>query len=200
MAYKPYSELTPEQKQQFPDEAAYKTFMDATQQSTEQVLTDPSQRVQAEVGAAMRQPTLPRGTSVTPGLALQAPTAATTVATQGLTGEVQAVTPTPTTAPTQIYEHFLTILRRFDIDELRNKINRNSELIVDAIGEEKIIGKNLCPVITIPKEYISDELAVKWNLYGLQTQSKNYQIFTYSCDDKDYENFAKELSNENIVL
>ena len=100
MAYKPYSELTPEQKQQFPDEAAYKTFMDATQQSTEQVLTDPSQRVQAEVGAAMRQPTLPRGTAVTPGLALQAPTAATTVATQGLTGETQATTPTPTTAPT----------------------------------------------------------------------------------------------------
>ena len=107
---------------------------------------------------------------------------------------------TPTTAPTQIYEHFLTILRRFDIDELRNKINRNSELIVDAIGKDKIIGESLCPVITIPKEHISDELAVKWNLYGLQTQSKNYQIFTYSCDDKDYENFAKELKNENIVL
>ena len=99
---------------------------------------------------------------------------------------------TPTTAPTQIYEHFLTILRRFDIDELRNKINRNSELIVDAIGKDKIIGESLCPVITIPKEYISDELAVKWNLYGLQTQSKNYQIFTYSCDDKDYENFVEE--------
>lgn len=100
MAYKPYSELTPEQKQQFPDEAAYKTFMDATEQSTEQVLTDPSQVVQAQVGAAMRQPTLPQGTAVTPGLALQAPTTATTVATQGLTGEVQATTPTPTTAPT----------------------------------------------------------------------------------------------------
>ena len=107
---------------------------------------------------------------------------------------------TPTTAPTQIYEHFLTILRRFDIDELRNKINRNSELIVDAIGEKKIIGKNLCPVITIPKEFISDELAVKWNLYGLQTKSKNYQIFTYSCDDKDYENFAKDLKSENTIL
>jgi len=100
MAYKPYAELTPEQKQQFPDEAAYKQFMDATQQSTERTLTDPSQRVQAEVGAAMRQPTLPRGTAVTPGLALQAPTTATTVATQGLTGDVQAVTPTTPTAPT----------------------------------------------------------------------------------------------------
>ena len=63
-------------------------------------LTDPSQTVQAQVGAAMRQPTLPRGTAVTPGLALQAPTAATAVDTQGLTGEVQATTPTATTAPT----------------------------------------------------------------------------------------------------
>jgi len=61
---------------------------------------DPSQRVQAQVGAAMRQPTLPQGTAVTPGLALQAPTASTAVDTQGLTGEVQATTPTATTAPT----------------------------------------------------------------------------------------------------
>ena len=49
---------------------------------------------------------------------------------------------TPTTTPTQIYEHFLTILSRFDIDELRDKINLNSKLIVDAIGEDKIIGEN----------------------------------------------------------
>ena len=107
---------------------------------------------------------------------------------------------TPTTAPTQIYEHFLTILSRFDIDELRNKINLNSKLIVDAIGEDKILGENSCPVITIPKEFISDELAIKWNLYGLQTKSKNYQIFTYSCDDKSYEDFAKDLRSENIIL
>jgi len=73
------------------------TFKPVAPQPT---LTDPSQVVQAQVGAAMRQPTLPQGTAVTPGLALQAPTTATTVATQGLTGEVQAVAPTPTTAPT----------------------------------------------------------------------------------------------------
>jgi len=70
------------------------------QQPTIPASEDPSQRVQAQVGAALRQPTLPQGTAVTPGLALQAPTAATTVATQGLTGEVQATTPTATTAPT----------------------------------------------------------------------------------------------------
>ena len=71
-----------------------------TPQPTIPASEDPSQRVQAQVGAAMRQPTLPQGTAVTPGLALQAPTAATTVDTQGLTGEVQATTPTATTAPT----------------------------------------------------------------------------------------------------
>ena len=56
------------------------------------------------------------------------------------------------------------------------------------------------PYYDIPKEFISDELAIKWNLYGLQTKSKSYQIFTYSCDDKSYEDFAKDLRSENIIL
>ena len=99
MAYKPYAELTPEQKQQFPDEAAYKQFMDATQTSTEQTLTDPSDFVQAQVGSQILQPQLAQGTAVTPGLALQAPTAATTQTTPGLTGQVTAAAPTPVTAP-----------------------------------------------------------------------------------------------------
>ena len=70
-----------------------------TNQST-QTLTDPSQVVQAQVGAAMRQPTLPTGTAVTPGLALQQVTPSTLQVTPGLEGQVQAPTPTPTVAPT----------------------------------------------------------------------------------------------------
>ena len=68
--YKSYTDLTEQQKQQFGDEQAYKTFMDAnittpttttntqTTQAVQPTLTDPSQVVQAQVGAAMRQPTL----------------------------------------------------------------------------------------------------------------------------------------------
>ena len=63
-------------------------------------LTDPSQVVQAQVGAAMRQPTLPQGTAVTPGLALQQVTPATLQTTPGLQGQVQATAPTATVAPT----------------------------------------------------------------------------------------------------
>jgi len=72
----------------------------STIQQTTPTLTDPSQVVQAQVGAAMRQPTLPQGTSVLPNLALQQVTPETLQTTPGLQGQVQATTPTATVAPT----------------------------------------------------------------------------------------------------
>ena len=65
----------------------------------ERTLTDPSEFIQAQVGARVNQPFLPQGTAVTPGLALQTPTAATMQTTPGLTGEVASAVPT-VTAPT----------------------------------------------------------------------------------------------------
>ena len=110
MAYKPFTELSQEQQEVFGTEESYKSFMDATasqptttqqtNQTVQEPLTDPSQVVQAQVGAAMRQPTLPTGTAVTPGLALQQVTPSTLQTTPGLEGQVQAPAPTPTVAPT----------------------------------------------------------------------------------------------------
>jgi len=101
MAYKPYADLTSEQQQIFGSEEQYKTTMEATQVAeTPQTLTDPSQYVQAQVGAAVTQPTLPQGTSVLPNLALQQVTPETLQTTPGLEGQVQAPTPTTTVAPT----------------------------------------------------------------------------------------------------
>jgi hypothetical protein len=66
----------------------------------ERTLTDPTEFAQAQVGAAVRQPSLPTGGSVMPGLALQTPTAQTLQTTPGLTGTQAApITATPT-APT----------------------------------------------------------------------------------------------------
>ena len=65
-----------------------------------QRLTDPTEFAQAQVGAAVRQPSLPAGGSVMPGLALQTPTTQTLQTTPGLTGTQAApMTATPT-APT----------------------------------------------------------------------------------------------------
>ena len=109
--YKSFADLTEQQKQQFGDEDSYKKFMDANvmetnpvqqeqQPSTQNTLTDPTEFAQAQVGAAVRQPSLPTGGSVMPGLALQTPTTQTLQTTPGLTGTQAApMTATPT-APT----------------------------------------------------------------------------------------------------
>lgn len=106
MAYKPYADLTAQQKQLFTDEAAYKSFMEATQPPApttpttrqEQVSaiqeampttqTDTSALTQATTAAQMVQPTLPGGTQITPQLQQQQ--AGEIQTTPGLT------TPTPT--------------------------------------------------------------------------------------------------------
>ena len=98
--YKAFADLTAEQQKVFGTEADYKKLMDAIQPASTNTLTDPSQYVQAQVGAAVTQPTLPKGTDVSSQLALQAPSAATTMATQGVQGQVEAATPTAVTAPT----------------------------------------------------------------------------------------------------
>ena len=65
--YKSFADLTEQQKQQFGDEASYKKFMDTNvmetnpvqqeqQPSTQNTLTDPTEFAQAQVGAAVRQP------------------------------------------------------------------------------------------------------------------------------------------------
>ena len=62
---------------------------------------DPSQFIQGQVGAAVRQPTLPTGTSVGQQLQLQQETPGTIQAMPGvLTGDAPAALPTAPTAPT----------------------------------------------------------------------------------------------------
>ena len=109
--YKSFADLTEQQKQQFGDEDSYKKFMDTNvmetnpvqqeqQPSTQNTLTDPTEFAQAQVGAAVRQPSLPTGGSVMPGLALQTPTTQTLQTTPGLTGTQAAPITTTPTAPT----------------------------------------------------------------------------------------------------
>ena len=69
-------------------------------QSPQQGTADPSQFIQGQVGAAVRQPTLPTGTSVGQALQLQQETPGTIQPNVGLTGDMQAAMPTAPTAPT----------------------------------------------------------------------------------------------------
>ena len=100
---------------------------------------------------------------------------------------------TPSTAPTQLFKHFNSVLETFNLNQLKTKIKTNSELLTKSIGINNIIGDITGPVITVHKDIIPIKIASKYQLYGINTNSKYYQIFTYSCEDKLYIKFCKEL-------
>ena len=56
---------------------------------------------------------------------------------------------TPSTAPTYIFEHFLNCLETFDLAQLRARIDAVSEIVLDAVGPENIIGEAHAPAITL---------------------------------------------------
>ena len=100
---------------------------------------------------------------------------------------------TPSTFPTYILDHFLKVLTYMDVDNLRRKIKSVSSDIVDVVGTENVLGETVCPVITIPKNRISKDIAIKYELYGINTNRPNYQIFTYSEDYSRYDSFIRDM-------
>ena len=116
MAYKPYEDLTDQQKQLFADEGAYKSFMDTTQpkpkatgttrqqqvsaiqEALPTTRTDTSALTQATTAAQMVQPTLPSGSTITPEL--QQARTDEIQTTPGLTQPAPVAQVTAPTAPT----------------------------------------------------------------------------------------------------
>ena len=94
---------------------------------------------------------------------------------------------TPSTAPVTIFQHLQEQMVKFDVEKIRKKIDDNSELMID------IFGGKPSPVFIVPKNDIPIDIAVRYNLYGLNTDSKNYSIFTYTSNTYIYERFHKDL-------
>ena len=94
---------------------------------------------------------------------------------------------TPSTPPITIYENLFRIIKKFDVNLFKEKINRNSQKLIN------IFGGKVSPVFIVDKEKIPLEYAKMWKLYGLNSNCKNYSIFTYSCDDVDYDKFCLGL-------
>lgn len=101
----------------------------------------------------------------------------------------------PSTSPTFIYEHLFHKLQKFNLKEFREKLDIVAQMIVDAVGEENIIGNSFGPVITLKDGTVPEQLARKYNIYGYWAGRPNYQIFTYTQEIADYEMFLKELKN-----
>jgi aspartate aminotransferase-like enzyme len=94
---------------------------------------------------------------------------------------------TPSTPPVIIYEDLCRKIENFDINYLREKIDRNSQKLIEIFGGE------VSPAFVIDKKRIHTEYAKLWNLYGLNTECSNYSIFTYSSNNEDYDKFCMGL-------
>lgn len=99
----------------------------------------------------------------------------------------------PTTAPIQIFTHLREVLLNFNLKSLRNKIVENSFKITSVVGIGNIVGEKICPVITLPKTTVPKELASKYQLYGTNSDSDFYQLFTYSTSNQILNNFIYEF-------
>jgi len=110
----------------------------------------------------------------------------------------------PTTAPIHLFKHLKKTLQDFDLESLRSKIVQNSSKLVNVLGTDKIVGEKTCPVITVNKSSIPNDIATKFQLYGINSDSLYYQIFTYSTSTNVYNEFIQELKNyyknEKIIL
>jgi aspartate aminotransferase-like enzyme len=94
---------------------------------------------------------------------------------------------TPTTAPVTIFQHLYERMQHFDLDKLRKKIDEHSKILIE------IFGGNPSPVFNIPKTEIPTKIAAMYDLYGLNTDSKNYSIFTYTTNTYMYERFYRNM-------
>lgn len=101
---------------------------------------------------------------------------------------------TPNTPAIPLLADFAKRLEAFDVEAMRRRIDANSDRVVRAIGREHVIGERRCPVITVPKSGIPPAVAAKFQLYGLNTDSPNYQVFTYSEADERYALLVEALS------
>ena len=99
----------------------------------------------------------------------------------------------PSTSPTYIYEHFHKHLQEFDLQEFRKRIDYVSDLIVDTVGEENIIGDKRGPAITLKNGVSPEKFAREHDVYGYWAGRPNYQMFTYTDEPEQYEKFLKEL-------
>lgn len=107
--------------------------------------------------------------------------------------EYSKINQTPSTPTYPIMMNLLNLLEEFDLQNFKDTINLNCEILQQVFNFEN------SPVLHIQKEKLSKEFATKWNLYGLNTNSKEYSIFTYSCKTSDYESFINEIKNEIIL-
>ena len=96
-----------------------------------------------------------------------------------------------------IFEELRYQLTIMNYVNIVSQIDVVSDMLVQAIGENNLIGEIKCPVITVKKQAIPLNLAKDYELYAIHDEmSPYYQIFTYSEHIDVYREFADAVKME----
>ena len=100
---------------------------------------------------------------------------------------------TPCTSPVYSFQLALKCLLNHDIEKQRRRIISNSRLISSAAGSA-LIGCSSSPVLTLKKAAFDTQRLADFELYGMNSSSDVFQIFTYSESDESYQKLYERLS------
>ena len=98
----------------------------------------------------------------------------------------------PVTMPMDRFEELDYRLEDGLVEAIRWKIDKVSDDIVSAIGEDSIVGDKRCPVITINREVIAEKTAER---FGLYQSDAGWQVFTYSDSLDNYGRLCDVLND-----
>jgi aspartate aminotransferase-like enzyme len=109
----------------------------------------------------------------------------------------QKVWQTPFTPSIFLFQDFYESLKKFDVKKQRQEIEENFTLIKDAFSGQNnfSLPEIPSPVITLPRDILSEKLIKKWQLYGIATKN-NIQIFLYSEEQSLYQKLAKDIKKD----
>ena len=113
--------------------------------------------------------------------------------------EYQKIGETPFTPAIPLFQDFRDKLRAFDITALRERISSHHEMLLEVIGPENVVNKDLSPTLTVNPGVIPEEVVTRWNLYG-QKGGGRVQIFLYSEVSEKYAMLAKDIKRARELL
>lgn len=99
---------------------------------------------------------------------------------------------TPQTPPMPLYMDLLEKLKTFDTKNLRDLIDYRCDRITEILGKENFVGNTRCPVLTFDKSLLKSNMD-KYNIYGSNSIGSTRQIFVYSQDEKEFNEFIRDL-------
>jgi len=100
---------------------------------------------------------------------------------------------TPYTPSISILSSLVNEIKHFNTDDMFDKINSVSDMILDIVGPNAIYGDKRGPAISIYKTHVNLVRCKQLEIYGMHTDKDFIQIFTYTESIEKYKTILPQI-------